>query len=350
MKPSIKLQSLAISNFRAIEDFALPRDGLGWNEHMPDVLLLGGENGSGKTTVLELIYGGLQAAIIRNFDVPKNPWLAFPDSTELRFNFEIPTQTKTLLLSITGSNTVSSLSGMMQLHEDSDRTQVVRFSGNNKPTHNFPSGAFRQPLIKDASTPNPASALGTGILYIPSERSLDIPPESLKTPGQIEPHDAFFWKWERPKEWKDSLEALLFSTRWADLNAREAGQPATLFASYQAAFEHFFADKKLTWTPKGELVVTTAGGAQHPLDALSSGEKQVLLLCAEIHRRWRPGSLVLIDEPELHLHTRWLTELWRFLVKTQKERGGQLIVATQSNHLFRIADPECKAIIGRNGL
>jgi predicted ATPase len=339
MKPSIKLQSLAISNFRAIEDFALPRDGLGWNEHMPDVLLLGGENGSGKTTVLELAYGGLIGAIVKNYSFSNNVWLTLDKTSKLNFRFKINTPIETKTIGVTGG-----------IHAGFKPIDGVQFLAHIARTTNTLSTDFLNTVVTSLDTPIPTSALGAGILYIPSERSLDIPPESLKTPGQIEPHDAFFWRWERPKEWKDSLEALLFSTRWADLNAREAGQPATLFASYQAAFEHFFADKKLTWTPKGELVVTTAGGAQHPLDALSSGEKQVLLLCAEIHRRWRPGSLVLIDEPELHLHTRWLTELWRFLVNTQKERGGQLIVATQSNHLFRIADPDCKAIIGRSSL
>ncbi len=65
--------------------------------------------------------------------------------------------------------------------------------------------------------------------------------------------------WERlgPKQWTGSTLELLFSARWADLNAKEEG---------------------------------------HPAEDLSSGERQALLLMAELRRRWRPGSLVLIDE------------------------------------------------------
>jgi predicted ATP-dependent endonuclease of OLD family len=79
---------------------------------------------------------------------------------------------------------------------------------------------------------------------------------------------------------------------------------------------------------------------------LSSGEKQALILAAELYRRWRPGSLILIDEPELHFHSSWQTALWLMLQKWQKERGGQVIVATQSSHLFGLAEPGTTVLLG----
>lgn len=88
-------------------------------------------------------------------------------------------------------------------------------------------------------------------------------------------------------------------------------------------------------------------GTEHPMIELSSGEKQALLFAAELYRRWKPGSLILIDEPELHFHTSWQTTLWTLLEKWQRERGGQVIVATQSNHLFRIAEPGTTVLLGR---
>lgn len=88
-------------------------------------------------------------------------------------------------------------------------------------------------------------------------------------------------------------------------------------------------------------------GALHPLTELSSGEKQVLIFGAELYRCWRPGSLILIDEPELHMHPTWQAALWLMLERWQKERGGQVIVATQSNYLFGIAEPGTTVLLGK---
>ena len=109
----------------------------------------------------------------------------------------------------------------------------------------------------------------------------------------------------------------------------------------------FGAAKRFEWDDEGILHVRTADGALHSLDALSSGEKQILLFIAELFRRWTPGSLVLIDEPELHLHESWLATLWRAICELQRERGGQVIVTTQSNYLFGLGEPGTRVLLGR---
>ena len=57
------------------------------------------------------------------------------------------------------------------------------------------------------------------------------------------------------------------------------------------------------------MVKIAGSTVAHDFSELSSGEKQVLLITGELLRYWRPGSLILIDEPELHLHSRWQTRL-----------------------------------------
>ncbi len=70
----------------------------------------------------------------------------------------------------------------------------------------------------------------------------------------------------------------------------------------------------------------------------------------ELLHRWRPGSLILIDEPELHLHESYQTKLWEALFHWQKERGGQVIVATQSGHLFGLSGLGTRVILSRQSL
>lgn len=145
----------------------------------------------------------------------------------------------------------------------------------------------------------------------------------------------------------------MFAARWADLNAKDQGKPeeAKHFDRYTKAFTDLtLGEKRLTWTTKGELVVELKNGTQHELQDLSSGERQAFLLLAELRRYWKPGSLILIDELELHLHDAWQGKLYDVIKSMQVELGGQVIITTQSHSLFEMADLGTRALLGRGSL
>src|SRR5262249_44790054 len=134
----------------------------------------------------------------------------------------------------------------------------------------------------------------------------------------------------------------LHSARWRDMNAKEDGRPeaAGHFDRCVQAFQAFAGTgKRLVWRGGDLLVEIAATGELHALTELGAGEKHALLLVVELLRRWRPWSLILIDEPEKHLHPSWQTVLGTMLELWQKERGGQVIVASQSEHLANLAGP-----------
>ena len=136
-------------------------------------------------------------------------------------------------------------------------------------------------------------------------------------------------------------------------NAEEEGhtEHATNFNNFTRAFADLTAGRKaLVWTRKGDLVVQISDGTTHPVQDLSSGERQALLLLAELRRRWRPGSLVLIDELELHLHDAWQARFLDILRAMQGELGGQVIVTTQSHSMFEMAGLGTRALLGRERL
>jgi energy-coupling factor transporter ATP-binding protein EcfA2 len=84
----------------------------------------------------------------------------------------------------------------------------------------------------------------------------------------------------------------------------------------------------------GRLVVegrTESGiSYQHPIEELSSGERQMLLLVGFVVAFLRPGGIVLIDEPDLHIHIAMVTQLLQTLEFVIQARNGQLIVASHS--------------------
>ncbi len=312
VKPNLKIVGLHVENFRALRRVDWPADGMGWGETVPDIVMVGGVNGSGKTTLLELIADAVQHLFVRDY----KPSIELPETMQM---------------------------GVVFARKDFLQATTLQWRKSRKKT--------LQDFIARADTNPEAFAKSDipGVVYLPTDRRLAIPSEAYKAAGKLSPPDSFFYKFKTSTQWRDSLEAQLYGARWADLNAKEDGHPerATHFKSYSEAFQAFFGDaKQLVWD-NGELFVKINDtGILHPIMELSSGEKQALILAAELHRCWRPGSLILIDEPELHFHSSWQTALYTMLERWQKERGGQVIIATQSTHLFRIAAPGTTVLLG----
>ena len=67
-----------------------------------------------------------------------------------------------------------------------------------------------------------------------------------------------------------------------------------------------------------------------PLAKLSSGEQHELVLLYELLFKVKPGSLILIDEPELSLHVAWQKQVLRDLREVTKLVPLDLLIATHS--------------------
>lgn len=183
---------------------------------------------------------------------------------------------------------------------------------------------------------------------MPSDgRDLKMPAESYKAPGKLDPPAEFVYRWTPPAVWKQSLEALLYGLRWEELNAQAEGRAVEgAFSAYAEEYRALTGGaNRLVW--HNATLMVDVDGKFHSLEELSSGEKQVLLLLAELRRHWRPGSLVLIDEPELHLHDALQARLYDRLLALQRERGGQVWLATQSGYLFENSEPNTRVILKR---
>lgn len=78
------------------------------------------------------------------------------------------------------------------------------------------------------------------------------------------------------------------------------------------------------------------GDRQYPLSMAATGEQVILdYLTQFVYPRPVNNSLILIDEPELHLHPRWIRQLYRAL--PLMGRGNQFIMTTHSPELRQLA-------------
>jgi hypothetical protein len=84
--------------------------------------------------------------------------------------------------------------------------------------------------------------------------------------------------------------------------------------------------------------VRTVDGAVHDINDLSSGEKEILYGYLKIHNVAPKDSVILIDEPELHLNPRLIKGLPQFYYKhLGKELNNQMWMTTHSDALLREA-------------
>ncbi|MCI5160820.1 MAG: hypothetical protein D3917_02105 [Candidatus Electrothrix sp. AX5] len=100
--------------------------------------------------------------------------------------------------------------------------------------------------------------------------------------------------------------------------------------------------KELMVDPLGRAILRRPKGGTVGLDALSSGEKQILIIFANSILRSGKEKVFIIDEPELSLHLNWQE---RFVEDIQSlKTGAQYIFATHSPEIIAGYEDKCKEV------
>ena len=89
----------------------------------------------------------------------------------------------------------------------------------------------------------------------------------------------------------------------------------------------FPEDKKIVFSKENQLEVQIRN-VNYPLDILSSGEKQMIILLGECFLIDDFESIYIADEPELSLHVKWQDKIVDALVSLNPK--SQFIFATHS--------------------
>ncbi|MEI4968318.1 AAA family ATPase [Aeromonas caviae] len=91
-----------------------------------------------------------------------------------------------------------------------------------------------------------------------------------------------------------------------------------------------FSNKRIVLSKEQGLVVYGQDDIEIELDDLSSGEQHEIVLLFELLFKVQPGTLVLIDEPELSLHVSWQKVFLPELISISENVGFYSILATHS--------------------
>jgi predicted ABC-type transport system involved in lysophospholipase L1 biosynthesis ATPase subunit len=94
--------------------------------------------------------------------------------------------------------------------------------------------------------------------------------------------------------------------------------------------DQHFVDKRTITTDERRLQFELGdGNVVSPFD-LSSGEQQMLVLAYQLLFQSSPGTLLLVDEPEISLHVGWQSSFVDDITEMGRDRGLQFLLASHS--------------------
>jgi predicted ATPase len=356
-KKKIRLSHLKISNYKKIDfleiDFTPPL-----MQGDPDILLLGSKNGGGKTSVLEccslLILTGLfrdrfkrQLRIHESLlDLPNSLVKAGQEKASIECTIEKDNRKCTLFVEINYGG------GFLAPSIKIDKEDESLFGFNRKDypdTLGYPLNSIfafsSEPLIIPP------------LLHFNSYRKVQESNPELGMMSDDYPHNNMRRRiGERNtvspvSSFKlEILRSLMGQTSLFEETDREQSQNTlsqlnSLILRYCGGqIEHLrpLPDNKI------EIRIRPVNGEKSfSFDGLSSGQKEMIATLFLIWKNTKDQpSIVLIDEPELHLNAEWHGDFVRQL--HQLSPNNQYILATHSEEMFRSVDERYRAVLVPN--
>jgi len=92
--------------------------------------------------------------------------------------------------------------------------------------------------------------------------------------------------------------------------------------------------------PNFEVIVRTQNGTTHGLELLSSGEESLLIVAIQCFLRASKNAIFMIDEVDQSLHPEFQEKMMMLLTQLQKDTDCQIIVSSHSEIIWRMFDSQ----------
>ena len=272
----MKIKNLYIENEKRLKNLNINFEN---DEKILDVVVLAGVNGTGKTTVLEVIYDYFE-----NFQNDKN-----------KISIELDLEEENYI----NQNNISKETYLNNLIKDS---------------------------IKKEKTPK--------VIYVPAEINFQKVKFNLlalykkrflnKIDSYIIADIPFY------------IQMRIINTANKESEKKLGNVRDEIIAEINGIFDILDMDTRLigmsTETTEILPIFTNLSGDKFDINELSSGEKQLFLRTLAIKMLNPENSIILIDEPELSLHPKWQQRIVDVYRKIGK--NNQIIIATHSPHIL----------------
>ena len=310
----MKVKKVEFNNHKVLGDLEI--DFCGSDDSTLDKIVLIGENGTGKTTILKEIYYLM--------DIESN------SKSENKIFLELEENEKYLFKNYLLENNNNIIMEDDILYDCAD----IKCLDIKKEAFNF------EEIEKDKYK--------SKVIYLPAEVNFN----SLKRVDRT-----FRYKYKFRNEINENLISDLPSAianriyvemiMNEDLPARESREKVC--KEVNSIFESMDLDVELIGLSKDEDTIPifrNIGGKEFDISGLSSGEKQLFLRALSLKFLNVNNSIILIDEPEISLHPRWQ----RKIINVYENIGenNQLIIATHSPHIIGNVKKEQLRVLKRD--
>lgn len=322
----MRIVRLSINQWRNFRDVDLDVQG------QPTLVCLIGENGTGKSAVLELLSAASHdLGISQGVELPRGD--PFSDEHDISVLAQVPTH-DLLLRDESLSNAILAAGGSW--------TGELRLTSNGGPTR------ARTMSVTAEGLPSPHSQqVGKRVVTLLRQRKetqhLYLDSDRAYPPVRIEPN-RYGEIWEQ-----DSATEHITGIR----RARDEGSAEPVFVdpfdSYRAALREVLPHLRFVGvesTGRRRTPIFDSAGLQLSFSQLSGGEREVAFLIGQIDRFKLQRGLLLIDEPELHLNPDLLRNWLAFLRATVTD--GQIWIATHSLEAVEVAGPNATFVFERD--
>jgi AAA domain, putative AbiEii toxin, Type IV TA system len=323
----MRLHGLAVRNYRGLRLAAT--DGLA---DQP-VITVAGVNGSGKTLLLEVIMAAWRGQLAPSDVGP------FGDNMTVRLEFVLEPHEVQALETVASSPPWRDHMGRLPPGTCPNLIPVEFTFRRDQHTSQHPEQAevWARLLLR------PIDPIGDmsfrTVDHLPANRLLFTGESALPNPVMVGLNvSPFSGSGEDPYFRFNGLLPWLATLDYMELTARREGrQPPEDFELLADRFEQATGKRlqRPETDPQGQgvrLLVRLPTGERHDLSRLSDGEQQVLALMYFARRTSATGGILLIDEPELHLHPSLQQALIEVL--RQMSARAQVWIATHATKLI----------------
>ncbi|MGG2093982.1 ATP-binding protein [Bacillus sp. S13(2024)] len=345
----MKIKSINLENNPILGDFTVnfcDTNGVPFN-----TILLAGENGTGKSTLLNIIYDFLNLLIPSKVSNEKQTFVFELNEDEMDMLYTSE-QIKQRMqgYSVTNELTVTIDHSIIN-NWNAIKPNISREGGT---PIDFEGYFFNEPGVKNIFK---SVFSDVEVNYTPSEirttSSLDV---DVATQLNIKSSSNLATEITQLLIDIEAIDSSEFS-EWAGHNQDKVvseGIRDKRMSRFKNAFHYMFPNKRfkrILNTPEGKKVLFEEYGKEISLNNLSSGEKQIVFRGGFLlkDKFSTQGAVVLIDEPEISLHPNWQLNILDFyktlFLNEDKVQTSQLIVATHSPFVIHNKKQEKDKII-----
>ena len=311
----MKITSIEIENFKSIRQLSM--------KNIPNFVVIGGPNGVGKTTILEAIR--FVKSWLYPYDRGEKQWASRPEYL-----------TNLVRKGATSAKIIFDL-------KPTNKKESTAIGENEKVTIGLENlnGSWQQVSSIDCRNLFPPPQEGeenTVIEYIQAYRMF---PEGRVQLEVGERNNEFFRDSRIGSNTPNKFSKLKQTILGMYVDDKVVESDDKRFPEIVELIDNLIGRKIIVKFKRGaigEIFVENKDGLLD-LDSLSSGEREILMTYFTLHTLKMTDSIILFDEPDLHLHPTSQQAVFHYLKKMSDE-GNQIFITTHSPEMISLTPDE----------